>query len=82
MPASLLPRRFAPTGAEDGPYRHWQRPTLGEFLRQIEHEFGGALDVSALDHTGLAYDENLSPGELAVLCRQIGVPPGDFGLDG
>jgi hypothetical protein len=81
MPASRQ-RRYAPSGAEEGPYRHFQRPTLGEFIRQLEHEFGGSLDVSALDHTGLANDEDLSPRELEALCRQIGVPPGDFGLDG
>lgn len=74
-------RRYAPSGAEEGPYRHFQRPTLGEFIRQLEHEFGGSLDVSALEHTGLARDEDLSPRELEALCRQIGVPPGDFGLD-
>jgi len=40
------------------------------------------LDVSALNHTGLANDEDLSPRELEALCRQLGIPPGDLGLDG
>jgi len=82
MPAPSHHRRFAPSGAEDGPYRHFKRPTLGEFIRQLEHEFGGQLDVSALNHTGLANDEDLSPRELEALCRQLGIPPGDLGLDG
>jgi hypothetical protein len=62
--------------------RSWRRPTFGEFLDQIEREFGSTPDLGNLPLTGLTRCERLGPGELRDLCSQLGLPPEDFGLDG
>ncbi len=79
-----LPELFpkAPTGnlAGRGGFRRWQAPTFAEFLRQIEHEFGDAVDISSLRLTRADRDEALTPASVRSLCELVGVPPEDFGV--
>lgn len=63
------------------PPRRWRRPTFGEFLDQLEHEFGASADLAALMMLGVGRDEKLGPTDIEALCGQIGVPPEDFGID-
>ena len=58
----------------------WSRPTLREFVAQLEHEFGNGVDLSALFHTGLGRNERLTPGDVKALCDQLGLPADDFGV--
>lgn len=58
----------------------WSRPTLREFVAQVEQEFGKGVDLSALFHTGLGRNERLSPADVKALCGQLGLPPDDFGV--
>ena len=60
--------------------RPWQRPTFGEFLAQLEHEFGGRLDTSVLLSAGVGRNERLAPSDIEALCSQIGLPAEDFGV--
>jgi hypothetical protein len=60
--------------------RPWQRPTFGEFLAQLEHEFGGRLDTSVLLLAGVGRNEQLTPSDIETLCSQIGLPAEDFGV--
>lgn len=60
--------------------RRWSRPTFGEFLERVEHEFGFTADLSALLLLGLGRDERLAPSDIEALCAQLGVPPEDFGV--
>lgn len=62
------------------PPRRWKRPTFGEFLEQVEHEFGSAADLNGLLLLGLDRDEPLAPTDIEALCGQLGVPPEDFGV--
>lgn len=62
------------------PPQGWKRPTFGEFLERVEHEFGSTADSSALLLLGLDRDEQLAPSDIEVLCGQLGVPPEDFGV--
>ena len=61
------------------PYR-WKCPTVGEFMRRVEREFGHTLGSPGLYATGPASDELLSPSAMRAFCEQIGVPPEDFGV--
>jgi hypothetical protein len=58
----------------------WHGPTLREFVRQIEHEFGRGVDISSLRHAGIGHDESLDPAEIRQLCELLGLPPEDFGV--
>ena len=58
----------------------WRGPTFGEFLAQLEHEFGGRLDTSVLLLAGVGRNEQLKPSDIEALCSQIGVPAEDFGV--
>ncbi|MDH3254054.1 MAG: hypothetical protein OEM62_03605 [Acidobacteriota bacterium] len=76
--------RFQPRSS-DGPHRAipligWNGPTLTEFVRQIEHEFGRGVDVSALRLAGLTRNEHLDPDAIRSLCDLLGLPPEDFGV--
>jgi hypothetical protein len=71
-PSSRWPRPPA-TGS-------WRRPTFGEFLEQLEHEFGADVDTSSLLLTGLGPNERLAPSDIKALCAQLGVPAEDFGV--
>jgi hypothetical protein len=59
----------------------WKRPTLLEFVRQIEHEFGRGVDLTHLRWTGIAREERLEPETIKAFCEQLGIPPEDFGVD-
>jgi len=58
----------------------WHGPTLREFVRQIEHEFGRQVDLSGLRLSGLARDEPLDPSDIRSLCDLLGLPAEDFGV--
>ena len=62
------------------PHHSWNRPTFGEFLERVEHEFGNAADLSGLLLLGLGRDEHLEPSDIEALCLQLGVPAEDFGV--
>lgn len=59
---------------------NWNRPTFGEFLERVEHEFGAAVDLAGLMLLGFGSDEPLEPTDIEVLCGQLGVPAEDFGV--
>ncbi|NHZ73140.1 MAG: hypothetical protein GWP16_01555 [Nitrospirae bacterium] len=74
-------KRAARLGRSTAPaVRPWQRPTFGEFLAQLEHEFGGRLDTSVLLLAGMGRNERLEPSDIEALCSQIGLPAEDFGV--
>ena len=74
-------KRAARLGRSTAPdVRPWQRPTFGEFLDQLEHEFGGRLDTSVLLLAGVGRSERLAPSDIEALCLQIGLPAEDFGV--
>ncbi len=62
------------------PPQRWSRPTFGEFLDRVEHEFGTTADLSGLLLLGLGRDERLGPTDIEALCGQLGVPAEDFGV--
>ena len=62
------------------PREDWNRPTFGEFMDRVEHEFGAAVDLAGLLLLGLGRDEPLEPSDIEVLCGQLGVPAEDFGV--
>lgn len=62
------------------PPHPWNRPTFGEFLERVEHEFGAAVDLAGLMLLGLGRDEQLEPTDIEALCGQLGVPAEDFGV--
>ena len=62
------------------PPQRWNRPTFGEFLERVEHEFGAAADLTGLMLLGVGRDEVLEPSDIEALCGQLGVPPEDFGV--
>jgi hypothetical protein len=62
------------------PPERWNRPTFGEFLERVEHEFGAAADLAGLMLLGLGRDEQLGPNDIEALCGQLGVPAEDFGV--
>jgi hypothetical protein len=74
------------TGSDSGdtplwpPRRDWNRPTFGEFLDRVEHEFGATADLSGLLLLGVDPAERLGPTDIESLCGQLGVPPEDFGV--
>lgn len=75
------PKRAARLGRSTAPaVRPWHRPTFGEFLAQLEHEFGGRLDTSVLLLAGVSRNERLEPSDIEALCSQIGLPAEDFGV--
>lgn len=75
----LLPKRPGSTSLPDA-LTFWEAPTFAEFMRQIEHEFGDAVDLSSLHLTRADRDEPLTPGSVRSLCELLGVPPEDFGV--
>jgi hypothetical protein len=77
---SVIPRRSRRRSVEDRLLRDWRRPTLAEFARQVEHEFGDSVDLSSLALAKMDGDETLSPGTVRTLCDLLGVPPEDFGV--
>lgn len=60
--------------------RRWRRPTFGEFLERVRHEFGPAADLSGLELAGYGSSERLDPADIELLCGQLGVPAEDFGI--
>ncbi len=62
------------------PPERWNRPTFGEFIERVQHEFGSAIDVAGLMLLGFGRDEPLEPSDIQVLCGQLGVPAEDFGV--
>ena len=58
----------------------WRRPTFGEFVERVEHEFGVAAAANGLLLMGIDREESLSPGDIRAICSQLGVPPEDFGV--
>lgn len=76
----LLPKRATRTGARFSRVDAWQAPTFGEFVRQLEHEFGDALDLSPLPLTRADDDEAMTPRSVRAFCEILGVPPEDFGV--
>ncbi len=62
------------------PSQDWNRPTFGEFLERVQHEFGATVDVAGLLLLGFGRDEPLEPGDIKALCGQLGVPAEDFGV--
>ncbi len=79
LPAVQERRPCDELGELAAPYR-WKCPTLGDFMRQVEHEFGYTVDSSILDSAVPVFDERLSPSAVRALCERIGVPPEDFGV--
>ena len=74
-------KRAATLGRSTAPaVRPWQRPTFGEFLAQLEHEFGGRLDTSVLLTETSIRAAALAPSDIEALCSQIGLPAEDFGV--
>ena len=80
--ARLFPLRplDRPVRAQAGRFRQWRRPTLAEFVAEVEHEFGRSVDTTSLFETGIDRSETLSPDEVRALCGQLGVPAEDFGV--
>jgi len=60
--------------------RSWKRPTFGEFVERVRHEFGPAADLTALQAAGFGRSEPLNPEDIEELCVQLGVPAEDFGV--
>ncbi|MFQ5526107.1 MAG: hypothetical protein ACE5GX_07560 [Thermoanaerobaculia bacterium] len=58
----------------------WHRPTFGEFVRQIEHEFGDGVNLSSLYMIRADRNERLTPESVRSLCDLLGIPPEDFGV--
>lgn len=59
----------------------WERPTFGEFVERLEHQFGLGADAEGLELAGLRRDEPLTPEEIRALCAELGVPPEDFDVE-
>ena len=74
-------RREPPVSPRGAPPIRWRRPTFGEFVEQIEHEFGSTPDLASLHAVGLGPGDPLEPGDIRLLCSEIGVPPEDFGVE-
>ena len=60
--------------------RRWRRPTFGEFVERVRHEFGPAADLAGLQTTGYGSSDRLNPADIEELCGQLGVPAEDFGV--
>jgi hypothetical protein len=60
--------------------RRWRRPTFGEFVERVRHEFGPAADLTGLQMTGFGSSDRLNPSDIEELCGQLGVPAEDFGV--
>lgn len=60
--------------------RRWKRPTFGEFVERVRHEFGPAADLTGLQWSGYGRNERLNPADIEELCGQLGVPAEDFGV--
>ena len=58
----------------------WRGPTFGQFLADVEHEFGSSVDTHSLFLTGIDHAERLTPAEVKELCGRLGVPAEDFGV--
>ena len=81
LPAASTPRaipshRARPTRS----VRRWRRPTFGEFVERVRHEFGPAADLAGLQMTGFGSSDRLNPSDIEELCGQLGVPAEDFGV--
>ena len=59
----------------------WTGPTVGEFSRRIEHEFGMTLDLVGPFLAGMSRSERLGASDVRVVCEQLGLPPEDFGVE-
>ncbi len=60
--------------------RRWKRPTFGEFVERVRHEFGPAADLAGIQMTGFGSSDRLNPSDIEELCGQLGVPAEDFGV--
>ena len=60
--------------------RRWRRPTFGEFIERVRHEFGPTADLTGLEMAGYGIRERLNPDDIEQLCGQLGVPAEDFGV--
>lgn len=74
-------RGFPPAGSQALIAADWDRPTFGEFVALVEHQFGLGDEAAGLLAAGIGRDEALSPGAIRRLCGQLGVPPEDFGVE-
>ena len=80
-PAASIPRAVPYYGARQArSVRRWKRPTFGEFVERVRHEFGPAADLAGLEMTGFGSSDRLNPSDIEDLCGQLGVPPEDFGV--
>lgn len=77
---SIVPRTPGRPSLDPFDLGNWTRPTFGEFVRQIEHEFGDSVDLSSLHLIRADRDERLTPNSVRRLCELIGIPPEDFGV--
>jgi len=77
---NLFPKTVRRRRTDGLALRRWTRPTFGEFLRQVEHEFGDGVDTTGLFLTRADRDEPLTPGSVRELCELLGIPPEDFGV--
>lgn len=80
MLPGLFSRRPSRELSEGFDPRRWQSPTLGEFIRQVEHGFGDAVDLSSLYLNRADRDQQLTPISVRAYCELLGVPPEDFGV--
>ena len=69
---------FSTAPPESG-FSSWSRLTFGEFVRQVESQFGISADSRGLLLHGLTRDEPLTPLDIRLLCSELGLPPEDFG---
>lgn len=60
--------------------RPWTGPTVGEFSRHIEHQFGMSAETVSPFLAGLGREERLGAADVRAVCEQLGLPPEDFGL--
>ena len=59
----------------------WDRPTVGEFIRRAEHQFGTSGDQVSRLLAGYRRSERLASNDVRELCDRLGLPATDFGVD-
>ena len=59
----------------------WTGPTVGEFSRRIEHQFGVGSDLVGPFLAGLSGSERMGAEDVRAVCEQLGLPPEDFGVE-
>jgi len=59
----------------------WNRPTVGEFIQRVEHQFGTPGDEVSRLLAGYRRNDRLASGDVRELCDRIGLPATDFGVD-